>query len=136
AMLYQSSMPGRTRPTSFLNKDLQEWGRQIQVVDAHTNTVVERSDGLASHELPHTMDDVVRGQQGKTTYETHRGLGEYPVRVVTVPVQMGKDVPYLVQAATSLEGIEDALRRAAGILLVLTPTVFVVSLLGGWLLVG
>ena len=53
-------LPGSTRPTAFLNKDLQEWGRQIQVVDAHTNTVVERSDGLASHELPS-----VRALQGE-----------------------------------------------------------------------
>jgi heavy metal sensor kinase len=49
---------------------------------------------------------------------------------------MGNDVPYLVQTASSLEGVEDALRRTSLILLVLTPSVFLLSLLGGRLLVG
>jgi heavy metal sensor kinase len=134
--LYQSSLPGRERPSRFLNKDLQEWGRQIQVVDAHTGGVLDRSDGLASHPLPRDLDVRVNGLKGVTTYQTFYSLGEHPVRVVTVPVEMGKEIPYLVQAAASLEGIEDALRRTSIILLVLTPSVLVLALLGGWVLVG
>jgi two-component system OmpR family sensor kinase len=41
-----------------------------------------------------------------------------------------------VQAGASLEGLQAALERAASILLILTPLVFVFSLLGGWLLLG
>ncbi|MGC8669420.1 MAG: sensor histidine kinase [Chthonomonadales bacterium] len=133
--LYQSSLQPRPERPRFLNKELQEWSRQIQVVDAYNN-VVDRSDGLASHTLPTSMDARVNALKGRTTFETFYDLGEHPVRVVTVPVQMGHDVPYLVQAAASLEGVDDALRRASLILVVLTPSVFVVSLLGGWILVG
>jgi heavy metal sensor kinase len=134
--LYQTSVGGRTPPARFLDKDLQEWGRQIQVVDAHTGVVRDRSEGLASHRLPTDMDARVNGLKGRPTYQTRFDLGEHPVRIVTVPVQMGNDVPYLVQTASSLEGVEDALRRTSLILLVLTPSVFLLSLLGGRLLVG
>ena len=133
--LYQSSLQPRAERPRFLNKELQEWSRQIQVVDAYNN-VVDRSDGLASHTLPTSLDARVNALKGRTTFETFYDLGEHPVRIVTVPVQMGRDVPYLVQAATSLEGVDDALRRASLILVILTPSVFVVSLLGGWILVG
>lgn len=133
--LYQSSLQPHPERPRFLNKELREWSRQIQVVDAYNN-VVDRSDGLASHTLPTSMDARVNALKGRTTFETYYDLGEHPVRVVTVPVQMGREVPYLVQAATSLEGVDDALRRASLILVVLTPSVFVVSLLGGWILVG
>ncbi len=134
--LYQSSIGGRTEPARFLDKDLQEWGRQIQVVDAHNGMVRDRSEGLASHRLPTDLDARVNGLKGLPTYQTRIDLGEHPVRIVTVPVQMGENVPYLVQTAASLEGIDDALRRTALILLVLTPSVFVLSLLAGHLLVG
>jgi heavy metal sensor kinase len=135
-MLYQSSMPGRSERPRFLNTNLGWGGRQIQVSDARTGEPIEWSDGLARKKLVLHLTARVRGQQGQTTFETYYDLDEFPVRVVTVPVQMGRDVPYLVQAAASLEGIEDALRRASLILLILTPSVFLFSLVGGWLLVG
>jgi heavy metal sensor kinase len=134
--LYQSSLPGRQRPARFLDKNLQPWGRQIQVVDAHTYTVIDRSDGLASGRLPTDLDARVNGLKGLPTYQTRYDLDEHPVRIVTVPVEMGTDIPYLVQAAGTLEGVEDALRRTSVILLVLTPSVLVLALLGGWILVG
>jgi heavy metal sensor kinase len=63
-------------------------------------------------------------------------LGEHPVRIVTTPVQMGDRRPLLVQAGTSLEGVEAALQRAGWILFVLTPSVFLIALVVGWLVVG
>ncbi len=136
SMVLQNRVNARTERPKFLNKELEEWGRQIQVVDAQTGEIVERSDGLQSHALPRDLTARVNALKGKTTFATRLDLGEYPVRVVTVPVQIGEEIPYLVQAAASLEGLEDALGRASGILLVLTPSVFFISLLGGRLLVG
>jgi heavy metal sensor kinase len=127
-----SSAPPATR---FLSNDLRSWGRYIQVVDPQ-GYVVEKSDGLNTHPLPVSADALRRGLQGGTTFETVPGLGEHPVRIITTPVLMGQRVPYLVQAGTSLEGVEAALQRAGWILLVLTPCVFVIALLGGWLVVG
>jgi len=124
--------PGSPR---FLSNDLRSWGRYIQVVDPQ-GYVVEKSDGLNTHPLPVSADALRRGLAGETTFETVPGLGEHPVRIITTPVLMGPRVPYLVQAGTSLEGVEAALQRAGWILLILTPTVFVIALVGGWLVVG
>jgi heavy metal sensor kinase len=119
----------------FLANDLRSWGRYVQIVDPQGG-IREKSDGLQSHPLPVSADTLRRGLEGNTTFETVRGLGEHPVRIVTVPVQLGKRIPLLVQAGTSLEGVDAALQRAGYILLILTPSVLVVALLGGWLLVG
>jgi len=137
AALYRSrgdpGAPPPLRPGMF--DDLRSWGRYVQVLDAQ-GVVQERSDGLRSHPLPVSAAALRRGLRGEATFETVPGLGEHPVRIVTVPVRMGDRIPYLVQSATSLEGVEAALQRAGWILAVLTPTVFLVSLVGGWLLVG
>lgn len=133
--LYAGESNPRPGATHFLSNDLRSWGRYIQVVDPQ-GYVVEKSDGLNTHPLPVSADALRRGLAGETTFETVPGLGEHPVRIITTPVLMGLRVPYLVQAGTSLEGVEAALQRAGWILLVLTPTVFVVALVGGWLVVG
>jgi heavy metal sensor kinase len=129
------SSAGRAERPKFLNNDEQSWGRYIQVVTPR-GQAVEFSDALRSHRLPTTAYALGRGMRGLTTFETFTHLGEHPVRVATVPVQMGDRVPYLVQAGTSLEGVEGALRRASAILLILTPSVFLAALLGGWSLVS
>jgi heavy metal sensor kinase len=120
---------------NFLSNDIRNWGRYIQVVNRE-GRLLEVSDGLRSHHLPIHSDALRRGLRGEKTLETVPNLGEHPVRIVTVPVQMGNRVPFLVQAGTSLEGVEAALQRAGWILLILTPSVLLVALVGGWLLVG
>jgi len=134
ATLYQSTVGQRQLPR-FLSNDWQSWGRYIQVIDSRGN-VREVSDALRSHPLPVSTTALVRGMKGQSTFETVTNLGEHPVRIVTVPVQMGGKVPYLVQAGASLEGVDATLQRASAILLVLTPSVLLVGMLGGWLLVG
>jgi heavy metal sensor kinase len=139
--LYRASVERAGAPRDLLRREMQEWGRQVQVVDAETGLPVAWTDGLASQKLPLTLEARVRALSGRrmadrVTFETRTDLGERPVRIVTVPVIQGERVPYLVQAAVSLEGIEGALQRTATALLVLVPCVFVLSLLGGWVLVG
>lgn len=135
--LYESS--GRPDAEPPLRRgmfdDIRLWGRHIQVVDPRGG-VLQRSAGLATQPLPVSANALRDGLRGQTTFETVPGLGEHPVRIVTVPVRMGERIPYLIQAGTSLEGVEAALQRAGWILLVLTPMVFVISLVGGWLVVG
>lgn len=119
------------------NDDLQSWGRYVQVINPY-GTKVAYSDALRTLSLPVSNETMIRGfqQRKPATFETEYNLGEYPVRIVTVPVQMGEKVPYLVQVGASVEGVEAALQRAAVILLVLTPSIFLIALLGGWWLVG
>lgn len=119
----------------FLSNDLRSWGRYIQVIDLQGN-IREKSDGLNTHPLPVSAAALRNGIKGYRSWETVQNLGEHPVRIVTVPVRMGERVPLLVQAGTSLEGVDAALQRAGWILLILTPAVFAIALVGGWLLVG
>lgn len=140
ATLYRSEEPSpgpgpAGQETRFLANDIRNWGRYIQIIDPQGN-VRERSDGLYSHPLPVSATCLRQGLRGDVTLETVQGLGEHPVRIVTVPVQMGSRVPLLVQAGTSLEGVEAALQRAGLILAIVTPSVFLLSLFGGWLLLG
>ncbi len=119
----------------FLANDLRTWGRYIQVVDPQGN-IREKSDGLQTNPLPVLAPALRAGLAGRAHLETVHGLGEHPVRIATVPVRMGSRIPYLVQAGTSLEGVEAALQRARWILIGLTPGVFLLALGGNWLVVG
>ena len=135
--LYQDSVHGRREPQHFFTSAIRrEWGRELQLVDARTGNVRDTTAGLADTRLPTDMDERLNALAGRPTFNTRTNLGEYPVRVVTYPVRLGKEVPYLVQAAESLGGIEEALARTSSILLVLTPSVLVLALVGGWILVG
>ncbi len=126
--------PAASRSLTFLSNDIRTWGRYIQVIYPN-GTPREWSDGLNSHQLPVSAEVLKRGLAGESTLETVRGLGEHPVRVVTVPVRMGSRVPLLVQAGTSLEGVEAALQRAGWLLLIITPVVFLLALVGNGLVV-
>lgn len=118
------------------NADLQSWGRYVQIIN-NRNEVVAHSDALQTKRLPPlSIDDLQRGKRGQTFFTTETQLGEYPVRIVTVPILLGDNVPYLVQVGASVEGVEAALKRASAILLILTPSVFLIALVGGWWLVG
>ncbi len=121
--------------TRFRANDLRTWGRYLQILSPQ-GTIREKSDGLQTHPLPVSGDALRRGREGQVTFETFPALGEHPVRVVTVPVRLGPHIPFLVQAGTSLEGVEAALQRTSYVLGILTPSVFLLSLVGGWLLVG
>ncbi len=126
--------PEMIRGQKFLSNDIRTWGRYVQIVDTE-GFPREWSDGLASQKLPVSADALARGKRGLTTLETVRGLGEHPVRIVTVPVRLGADVPLMVQAGTSLEGVEAALQRAGWLLLIITPLVFLLALVGNWIVV-
>src|SRR5579862_4911608 len=138
AVLYRGIVERRTEPEKLLAGDgsvQKPWDFQSQVVDGASGLVKDRTPGLVGYQLVTTLDERVNGQKGAITFDT-RYLGQDLVRVVTVPVQMGRKVPYLVQAVVSLGGIEEALQRTALILIVLAPAMFLLSLCGGWLLVG
>lgn len=130
--LFEANLPGRQPPPHLLT-GVNTWEGVIQVVDSY-GKIVDRSD--TSKTIPPDLTARIEGQKGYVYWQTRLDLAEHPVRVVTVPVMMGSNIPYLVMAAASLEGIEEALQRTVLILSILTPTVFVISLFGGWLLVG
>src|SRR5438552_1740794 len=85
AKLYQTrAVPGSSPLTRLLDADPQAWGRYLQVIDRN-GLVVDASDALRSRKLPHSANALLRGLQGKVTFDTDRDLGEHPLRIVTVP---------------------------------------------------
>lgn len=120
----------------FIDSGYQAWGRYVQVVNPIGHVVVY-SNAFRTASLP---DDPPTRRAVLTTgqprFVTRTDIGEYAVRVVTYPVRVQGKVLYLVQVGTSVEGVDAALQRASTLLLVITPSVFLISLLGGWTLVG
>jgi signal transduction histidine kinase len=135
---YETVHPGPSLPHDleerFIdNTDLQSWGRYVQVVDPR-GQMVAHSDALRTYRMPDNPD--IRLQALTTGKPVLSDVPTLGLRMVTTPVQMGNRIPYLVQVGAAVEGVEAALQRASAILLILTPSVFLVALLGGWMLVG
>jgi heavy metal sensor kinase len=130
------TLPPETERRFIDTNDLQSWGRYVQVIDSDGHAVAF-SDALRTNKLPVPSETLLAARMtGKPVFDTVRTLGQYPVRMVTLPVQLGSRVPYLVQVGASVEGVEGALQRALFLLLVLTPAIFLIALMGGWALVG
>src|SRR5207247_2249681 len=97
------------------NTELKSRGRFVQVVDRNGNAIA-RSDAIRTvplHVNPDTQLSLFSGQDRirfETIVETQFVDA---VRVVTVPVQMGKQIPYLVQVGTSVEGVEESIQRVS-----------------------
>lgn len=134
---FETERPGA--PLSAKEKEFidesSSWGRFVQIDDADGKFVVS-SDALKTR---HFSDNPETRQKLLSLKE--RAVFEdlpiaYPMRVVTLPVQIGKRIPYLVRVGVPVEGVEEAINRVSTLLLVLTPAIFVIALLGGWLLVG
>ena len=129
-------LPQTIEETFVKNNELQTFGRYVQVINNHNNPVAF-SDALRTTKFPPIDDALISGLAKEVSYHTITAIGEYPVRIVTVPVITGERTPqYLVQVGASVEGVDVALQRATTILLILTPSVFLIALGGGWWLVG
>src|SRR5438874_13633150 len=70
AKLYQArAVPGTPPPTRLLDSDPQAWGRYVQVIDQN-GVVRDASDALRSRKLTVRPAALLRGLQGKVTFET------------------------------------------------------------------
>jgi len=102
----------------------------IQVLD-ESGRIGRKSDNLQHFQLPASIRALKNASQGKATFETIRAMGEYPLRMVTVPVIRRRHIISIVQVATSLEGVEEALNTLLLILWITVPSALVVASLGG-----
>jgi two-component system OmpR family sensor kinase len=71
---------------------------------------------------------------GAPTFETLKGAGPYPVRVVIMPVMTAGQVTNVVQVGISLENMYSTLRRFVLIMAMLFPLGLLLAGGGGWLL--
>jgi len=102
----------------------------IQVLDEAGN-IGRKSDNLKNVQLPISLNALKNASKGLITFETNRTIGNTPLRIMTFPVVENSHVTKIVQIASSLEGVEDALNKLFLILIISVPSTLILASLGG-----
>src|SRR5215471_11601694 len=84
--------------------------------------------------LPLSAQALSRASEGLETFETLEGLGPYPVRVLTHPVQEAGRSTSLIQVGMSLESVAGTRRRFLLVMAAVLPLAVLLAGSGGWLL--
>src|SRR4029453_9974147 len=84
--------------------------------------------------LPLSAQALSRASEGLETFETLEGLGPYPVRVLTHPVQEAGRSTSLIQVGMSLESVSVTRRHFLLVLAAVLPLAVLLAGSGGWLL--
>jgi len=101
-----------------------------------SGTITLRSPNIKQHEVPLSRTALETTFSGKSIFESARYPKEPPLRLVSVPIMYRGTLLYIVQVGTSMESIEETLRRLLLVLLVTMPIALAVSLASGWFLAG
>jgi heavy metal sensor kinase len=110
--------------------NLKPIGKFIQVLD-QSGKIGQKSDNLKNVQLPISLNALKNASKGLITYETNRSIGDTPLRIITFPVVDNNHVSKIVQIASSLEEVEDALNTLLIILIITVPLALMVAILGG-----
>lgn len=108
--------------------------RYFQMLDplGHRQSVQPTTPAEHLSVSPIALEKALRGI---ASFETVRGLEEYPVRVATVPIFRAGRLSSIVQVGMSLQGVHKTLSRFLIIMAALLPAALLFAGLGGWLLV-
>ncbi len=110
--------------------NLKPIGKFIQVLDESGN-IGRKSDNLRNVQLPISLNALKNASKGLITFETNRSIGNTPLRIITFPVVENNHATKIVQIASSLEEVEDALNTLFIILIITVPLALMVASLGG-----
>jgi heavy metal sensor kinase len=110
--------------------NLKPIGKFIQVLD-ESGKIGRKSDNLKNVQLPISLNALKNASKGLITYETNRSIRDTPLRIITFPVVDNNYVTKIVQIASSLEEVEDALNTLFIILMITVPLALMVAILGG-----
>jgi heavy metal sensor kinase len=121
---------GNIDQTLEASMNLKPIGKFIQVLDESGN-IGRKSDNLKNVQLPISLSVLKSASQGHITFETNRFFGNAPLRIITFPVLENLHVTKIVQVASSLEDVEDALNTLFIILIIAVPFALLVAILGG-----
>ncbi len=114
-------------PPSFVRLD-----KLIQITNLD-GYVVARSMTLGSARLPTSPDLLARLRDGETVFGTVADFGEEPIRMVSLPVDVGRD-HYAIQVAMSLDDAHAAMRIGRWLFLSMSVVILAVIGLTGALL--
>lgn len=101
-----------------------------------SGTITIRSPNIKRHEVPLSRKALETSFNGQTVFETAKYPNEPQLRLISVPINYQGRLLYIVQVGTSMESIEDTLRRFLILLIVAVPIALTVSLAAGWFLAG
>lgn len=101
-----------------------------------SGTITIRSPNIRQHEVPLSRTALEATFNGQTILESAKYPHEPPLRLISVPIIHRGNLLYIVQVGTSMESIEDTLRRFLILLTVAMPIALAVSLAAGWFLAG
>lgn len=90
---------------------------------------------MPSEQLAVSKEALESALRGISSFETVRGLEDYPVRVATVPIFRAGRLTSIVQVGMSLQGVHQTLTRFVMVMAALLPAALLFAGLGGWLLV-
>jgi heavy metal sensor kinase len=121
---------GNIDQTLEASMNLKPIGKFIQVLDESGN-IGRKSDNLKNVQLPISLSALKNASKGLVTFETNRSFGNTPLRIVTLPVPGDHPITKIVQVASSLEDVEDALNTLLIILIITVPLVLLIASLGG-----
>ncbi len=121
---------GTIDQTLEASMNLKPIGKFIQVLDESGN-IGRKSDNLRNVQLPISLNALKNASKGLITFETNRTIGNTPLRIMTFPVVENSHVTKIVQIASSLEGVEDALNKLFLILIISVPSTLLLASLGG-----
>jgi heavy metal sensor kinase len=110
--------------------NLRPVGKFIQVLDESGN-IGEKSENLKNVQLPISLQALKNASKGFITFETVHTFGNTPLRMMTLPVIENGNMARIIQVASSLEDVEDALRTLFIILVITVPSALLVASLGG-----
>jgi heavy metal sensor kinase len=121
---------GNIDQTLEASMSLRPVGKFIQVLD-ESGAIGRKSDNLRNIQLPISLNALKNASMGLVTFETNRSFGSTPLRIVTLPVSERDHTLRIVQVASSLEDVEDALNTLLLILLITVPSALIMASLGG-----
>jgi heavy metal sensor kinase len=122
--------------------DLAAQFPELAVVDkffqifSPTGTITIQSPHIRRQDIPLSQVALDAALQGRSAFQSVRFVGESPLRLVSVPIRAGGTLVNIVQVGTSLQPVEEALRRLLLVLAVMMPVALAVSLAAGWFLAG
>jgi heavy metal sensor kinase len=110
--------------------NLKPIGKFIQVLD-ESGRIGRKSENLKNVQLPISLNALKNASKGLVTYETHRSFENAPLRIITFPVIENNHIAKIIQIASSLEYVEEALNTLFILLMITVPLALMVASLGG-----
>jgi heavy metal sensor kinase len=133
----------QSRPATFVPSEIDQafrrffgfspWDHYFQMRDPFGNRDERRSLSPAA-KLPLSSKALDNAMRGLSSFETVEGLGEYPVRILTIPVMESNRVINMIQVGMSLKSIAETHMRFLLIMAGVLPLGLVLAASGGWLL--